>query len=304
MGLTGGKAARWLMVKDEDLKFMDKAGTLAPALNRLIRTGYVKDDEKAWLGFGLGLTGKGVIAIEMLFRNFLIYMRKSNFDELGTWINTLELSKNNSLKLTRDSLHFIEYEPPVGKAFDNYLNDLGTLENLRHLEVEQPQQDRGELIDDIFQHIGEINTLFEHKLGRRLFCTPPEVYPKLSKAVRGRNVNYTDFVASVALLIDRVCHKEIGGLVGLGNNHSGSIDTIESILKHNKIDYKPNIIITLRIIRGVRNTTFPLYDTGSDEVVQLKKLGIKFPIENPRDAAYTVLQSLNSCLVEMKNWFS
>ena len=304
LNLTGSKAALWLMVNDNDLKFMHKAGTLGPALNRLIRTGYIKDDDQAWLGFGLELTGKGLVAIEMLFSKFLKYMKKTNSGELGTWISTLELSENNSLNLIRDSLHFIEYEPPVGKAFDNYLNDLGTLENLRHLEVEQPQQVRGELIDDIFQHISDINKLFEHKLGRKLFCTPPEVYPRLSKAVRGRNVNYTDFVASVALLIDKICHKEIGGLVGLGNNLSGSIDIIESILKHNKIDYKPNIIITLRIIRGVRITTFPLHDTGSEEVVQLKKLGIKFPIENPRDAAYTILQSLNSCLVEMKKWFS
>lgn len=303
MGLTGGKAARWLMVKDEDLMFMDKAGTLTPALNRLIRTGYVKDDDQAWLGFGLGLTGKGVIAIEMLFRNFLKYMKRTNSDELGTWIDTLELVNDNSLKFIRDSLHFIKYQPPVGKAFDNYLNDLGTLENLRYLEVEQPQPDRGELIDDVFQHISDINKLFEHKLGRRLFCTPPEVYPKLSKAVRGRNVNYTDFVASVALLIDRVCHKEIGVLVEPGKNSSGSIDIIDSILKHNKIQYNPDTITTLRIIRGVRNKTFPMHDTGSEEVVQLKKLGLTFPVENPSEAAYTILQRLNSCLVDMKKWF-
>lgn len=276
MGLTGGKAARWLMVKDEDLMFMDKAGTLTPALNRLIRTGYVKDDDQAWLGFGLGLTGKGVIAIEMLFRNFLKYMKRTNSDELGTWIDTLELVNDNSLKFIRDSLHF---------------------------EVEQPQPDRGELIDDVFQHISDINTLFEHKLSRRLFCTPPEVYPKLSKAVRGRNVNYTDFVASVALLIDRVCHKEIGVLVEAGNNSSGSIDIIDSILKHNKIQYNPDTITTLRIIRGVRNKTFPMHDTGSEEVVQLKKLGLTFPVENPSEAAYTILQRLNSCLVDMKKWF-
>jgi hypothetical protein len=240
----------------------------------------------------------------MLFRNFLKYMEKINSDELRTSINTLELVDNNSLKLIRDSLHFIKYEPPVGKAFDNYLKGIGTLENLRYLDVEQPQPDRGELIDDVFQNISDINKLIEHKLGRRLFCTPPEVYPTLSKAVRGMNVKYTDFVASVALLIDRICHNEIGVLVEPGNNLSGSIDIIESILKHNKIQYEPDTITTLRIIRGVRNKTFPIHDTGSEEEVQLKKLGLTLPVENPGEAVYTILQILNSCLVDMKKWFS
>jgi hypothetical protein len=291
------------MIEHEELKYMFEAGTLFSALNRLIKTGYVIDDDKAFLGFGVEITGKGIIAIEMLFCKFLNYM-KNNPGEHDPWINTLDRYKNNSLELIRDSLHYINNEPPVRKAFDNYLNDLGSLENMASFEVEQPQPDRGELIDDIFQHISDINKLFEHKLGRKLFCTPSEVYPKLSRAVRGKNVNYTDFVASVALLIDRICHKEIGGLVGLDNNLSGSIDIIESILKYNKIGYKPNIITTLRIIRGVRIKTFPMHDTGSEEVVQLKKLGIRFPIENSREAAYTILQSLNSCLIEMKNWFS
>ena len=50
LSLTGAKTGLWLLVQDNELKFMYKAGTLGPALNRLKMTGYVKDDDKAFAG--------------------------------------------------------------------------------------------------------------------------------------------------------------------------------------------------------------------------------------------------------------
>jgi hypothetical protein len=253
---------------------------------------------------GLELTREGLIAIETLFRKFLKYMKKSNSDELGTWINHLELNKNNSLVLIRDSYHFITIESRVGKAFHAYLNDLESLENLTSFKVEEPEPDKGELVDDLFQHIGDINKLFEHKLARKLFCPPPEAHSIMSKAVRGKKVNFTDFIASVALVIDGICHKEIGDLVEPGKASEKSINKIESVFKHNKIQYKPDILAALRAVLTLRNKSLPMHSTGSEEVVQLKKIGLPFPIGNPGEAAYAILQSLNSCLVEMKTWLA
>lgn len=109
LSLTGGKSGLWLMAQDKELKYMYKAGTLGPALYRLIKAGYVKDDNKALFGMGLELTREGLIAIE--------YMKKSSPGELRTWINNLELNRNDSLVLIRDSYHFYTNVSEVEKAF-------------------------------------------------------------------------------------------------------------------------------------------------------------------------------------------
>jgi hypothetical protein len=300
----GGGISASALIADEDLKFMHGVGNLIPALYRLKRTGYVEEDDEG--NEDLQLSRDGLIATETLFRKFLPYMKESNPDKLDTWINTLERHKNSIWELIRDSYHFIvlKREPLVEKAFYGYLNELGSLENVTAFEVEGSEPDIGTLIDDMFQHLGDINRLFEHKLGRKLFCIPAEAHSTMNKATKGKEINYTDFIASVALVLDGICEKEIGGLAEPGKNLQGSINKIESIFKHNKINYNPNTITTLRAIRQLRNMTFPIHDAGSQVIVQLQRLGLSFPVENSRDATCAILQSLNSCLVEMKSWLS
>jgi hypothetical protein len=50
-------------------------------------------------------------------------MKKNNPDDQDTWINALELDKNSSRELIRH----IKNQPLVGKAFTEYLNDLGNV---------------------------------------------------------------------------------------------------------------------------------------------------------------------------------
>ena len=211
-------------------------------------------------------------------------MKKSNPDELGIWTNNLDLNANNSLILIRDSIHFIRNVPIVRDTFYSYLNDLGSLDNLASFEVEQPEQNLGELIDDLFQDMDDIKKLFEHKFGKKLFCISPGVPSTMSRATKGREVDYPNFVASVALVIDSICHKELGSLLETGKKCPGSLDKIENILNHNNVSYNPGTILKLRNIRRVRNTTPPLHDTGPKGVDDLENIGLTFPIKDPREA--------------------
>jgi hypothetical protein len=123
LSLTGTKTALWMLVAYGDFNYMHGVGTLLPALYRLRKTGYVKGDD-----MNLELTGEGIKAIELLFFKFLKYMEKSKPNELRTWINTLKLDRHSSQKLIRNSYHYIINVPDVREAFNNYLNELGSLE--------------------------------------------------------------------------------------------------------------------------------------------------------------------------------
>lgn len=153
----------------------------------------------------------------------------------------------------------------------------------------EPEPDLGTLIDDIFQDIGDVDRLFTHKFGRKLFCLPPEPHSLMNKATRGQEVDYAGFVAPVSLVIDGICHHDIEGSIERGKDIQGSINKIENILKHKNIPCNPDTIATLRTIRSLRNTTLPMHDTGSQVVDHLQKLGLRFPIENEREALFTIL---------------
>jgi hypothetical protein len=286
------------LIENEDLKFMHKVGNLVPALNRLQLTGYVEERNG-----GLQLTRDGHLTTEMLFRKFLEYMKTSSPQELETWINALERHKNSSWELIRDAYFHIHKQPLMERAFHDYPNDLENLENIT-FEVKQPETDLATLIDNVFQDIGDIDRLFKHKLGQKLFCIPNETHSIMNKATRGREINYTNFIGSIGLVIDGICHHEIRNLLEPGKNFNCSINEIESILKHNNIHYNPDTITTLRKIRRLRNKTLPIHDTGSEVVDLLPELGLTFPIKNHRDAAFTILRILRSCLEEMKTWFA
>jgi hypothetical protein len=119
------------LISEPDLVFMHKAGNLVPCLRRLKKTGYVENNDE-----DLQLTGNGLIATELIFRKFLTYIKKNYSDKLASWINILELHKNRSWDLILNAYFFIKNEPLMRNAFENYLEDLETLENLATFRVE------------------------------------------------------------------------------------------------------------------------------------------------------------------------
>ena len=123
----------------------------------------------------------------------------------------------------------------------------------------------------------------------------------LHKATSGQ-VNFPDLVATVGTIIDSICSKEIDALL-ISKQITGSINKIKTLLDEKSIHYNPNTISTLRTLHHIRNTTFPIHKAGPELIPHLQKLNISFTIDDYKDAASKILSSLNSCLVDMKEWF-
>lgn len=92
----------------ENFKFMDKAGNLKPALFYLRDTGYVE-----YSGENLYLTGKGMKTTKLLFRKFLIYIKRNYSDTLSTWIRILEPRKDSNREFIRDLCFYTQKEPSM-----------------------------------------------------------------------------------------------------------------------------------------------------------------------------------------------
>ena len=161
----------------------------------------------------------------------------------------------------------------------------------------------GRLIEDIFLNLDDINRLFEYRFECKLFVPPIAAQTMLNRATRGKEVKLTEFVATLGSVIDGIYNKEIDTLVGSKTQDSGSINKIKSLLEKENMSYDLKTIEILRTLHHLRNTTFPIHETGSKIISHLQKLNISFPIEDYKDAAVKMLQSLNSCLLEMKLWF-
>jgi hypothetical protein len=278
-------------------------GKLNSELSYLIKTGYVEgsDDD-------LQLTGKGLITTISIFRKFLIFIK--NDEEysvtLSTWINFLELRQGNSWEFTRDAFFYIEgtgREPLMANAFNDYLRHLESIENVLSFEIQE--YDIGTLIDDIFLNIHDVNRLFGHKFSSRLFCPPVSSQTLLRQAASGKQVRFTDFVATLGLVIDGICDSEVNSLLHPTQLAAckGSIDKIQALLEDRNINYNAKYIAKLRTLCKLRNTIFPIHEAGSKSIDLLQDLNISFPIKNEKDAALKMLQAFNSCILEMKVWF-
>ena len=290
-----GSTVTFLNLQSEDeLHWMNEARNLKPSISYLQRTDYVDD--------GLQLTGKGLKTTEELFRKFIVYMKRENSDELSTWIDTLERHKNNIWWLIHDTCFFIRNQTEVGKVFDRYLEDIGSIENIIDFEIEE--HNLGSLIEDIFINLDELNRLFQHKFKCKLFCPPVVACSFMSRSTKRKNVDLAQLVTTIGSVIDEICHKEINALLGSSKNINGSIKKIVTILENDAIDYDPNTIEMLRTLHYLRDTTFPVHAGGSELITHLKKLQIPYPIDDPEEAALKILQILNSCLLDMKKWFS
>lgn len=197
-------------------------------------------------------------------------------------------------------VHFrILNEPEVRDAFREYLDDLGRIDDVDSFEV--IKHDMRTLIDDIFLNLVEINRLFENKFRSKLFCTPLSSQPYLNRSAAGKEINFTDLVATIGLIIHAICHKDIDKLLIAKKN--GSIDKISTLLDERGISYDMDTMSKLRALNSIRNKTFPLHEAGPEIIVSLSKAGVGFPITDYRNAAYKLLSTFNLCLREMKKWF-
>jgi hypothetical protein len=132
----------YVLRSEEHFKFMDAIGRLSPMLTYLLRTGYIESD-----GYHIFLTGEGMRITISIFRKFLDFIKRFYPDKLSRWIRTLDLIKNTSRELIRDSYFYIKKEPLMEEAFKHYLNEIGTIENVDTFEVNI--YDLGILIEDI-----------------------------------------------------------------------------------------------------------------------------------------------------------
>lgn len=181
---------------------------------------------------------------------------------------------------------------------------LQTLDNVDIYEVEM--HDMSTLIDNIFINIHELNRLFENRFRCKLFCPPVSSQSILHNAVKGKNINFTDLVATIGLIINEIWHKEIDTLLTSKPPPTGSINKINALLDEMGINYDNNTIRKLRTLYSIRSKTFPLHEAGPEIINLLKRLDITFPINqyNDKESAYKILQGFNLCLIEMKGWFN
>jgi hypothetical protein len=279
---------------------MHMAGKLNSQLTYLEKTGYVEgsDDD-------LQLTGEGFKITISIFRKFLTYIKKNYSSTLSDWINHLELRQGDSWEFIQNAFFYIKGAgrvPLMENAFNDYLRHVKSIENVLSFEIQE--YDIGTLIDDIFLDMHDVNRLFEHKFNRRLFCRPVSCQSLLRKAAGGTQVRLTDFVATLGLVIDGICH-EVNSLLDPTRlaDCKGSIDKIKALLDDRNIIYNANYIAKLRTLPKLRNKIFPIHETGSESISLLQDLNISFPIENEKDAVLKMLQAFNSCLLEMKVWF-
>jgi hypothetical protein len=286
----------FILRSGEYFKFMDEVGKLGPMLTYLLKTGYIEGDN-----YHIRLTGKGMNTTIWLFRKFLIFIKRYYPDKLSSWINILDLKKSNNRELVRDSYFYVKEESPLKEAFEHYLNEIDTIENVETFEVDV--YDLNRLIEDVYLNLDDINRLFEDRFKCKLFLPPVAAQTMLNRATRGKEVKFTDFVATLGSLLGGIYDKEIDRLLESTTHESGSISKIKSLLENENISYDPKAIETLRAIYRLRSTTFPIHETGSEIIHHLQKLNISYPIEDYKSAATKILQSLNSCLLEMKLWF-
>jgi hypothetical protein len=276
------------------LHSMDAIGKLNPELVHLEKNDYI-DKQNG----NLQLTAKGLKTTILLFRKFIKFIRKFHAEDLSYWIKSFDYHKWDDWDLISNIYFNIERQPELKKAFTNYLDDLESIEQVDSFEINI--YNPNELIDIIFLNMDEINNLFENKFGCKLFCPTLAAQSMLHKAT-SRQVNFPDLVAIVGTIIDSICHKEIDALL-TSKDITGSINKIKILLDEKSIHYDPNTISALRTLHHIRSTTFPIHKAGPDIIPHLQKLNISFTIDNYKDAASKILNSLNSCLVDMKAWF-
>ncbi len=291
--LEKGEMLTYNTLKQKDDLLYTPPQKFSAELTYLVASNYIEKQSQ-----GLVLTAKGIRTIESLSKKFIEYMKEKYASELSVWISQFDYYKNQTSELVTQVYFRIQNEPGVGDAFRQYLEDLGRIDDIDAFEVRR--HDIRTLIDDIFRNMDEVNRLFENKFKCKLFCPPLASQSSLNSATRGKEINFTDLVATIGLIIHEICHKDIDKL--LISKQNGSVNKITTLLDEKGINYDMETVAKLRALYHIRNKTFPLHEAGSEVIDSLKKVAINFPISDYKDAAYKLLTTLNLCLLEMKKW--
>lgn len=160
----------------------------------------------------------------------------------------------------------------------------------------------GSIIDEIYVSMAVVDKLFQRRFQHSLFCVPLDAQSILHNAVKGE-VKLTDLVAAIGLVLDGICEREIELMLGKPKGMQGSINKLEALLKKEGFSYEPRTISTFKALHNVRSSISHIHNTGPKIIEILQKLNIAYPIDNDRAAALTLLQNLNKCIKEMKDWF-
>lgn len=111
---------------------MNELGRLIPALSYLRKIGYVEGPD-----LNLGLTGKGLETTVSFFRKFHTYPKANRNDDLSTWIDSLDINRNNISALIRDAYMYIQTKTPVTNAFNDFIDQVVAIENVTSFEVHE-----------------------------------------------------------------------------------------------------------------------------------------------------------------------
>jgi hypothetical protein len=280
---------------NDDLRFMPFE-TFWAEVKYLEDSQYINTSED-----GAQLTAKGVKTTELLFTKFIEYGNEYYKNELNKWNGIFNYSKTQGKKILVSQVYFrIINEPELDKIFKKYLEAIVYLDNIESINVKNQSFDT--LIINIFLNLEEVNILFENKFGYKIFCPSYASQSTLHKAANGKTINFTDIVATIGSIIDKICHNYMDTLIKQ-NHISGSINKIKSLLDKYEIKDESNIIEKLRALYAIRSKTFPIHPGGVDVIRPLQKLNINFPINDYKDASYKILENFNLSLLEMKKWF-
>jgi hypothetical protein len=284
--------------QDEDLYYIHD-DQFRPDLRYLIESDYIKSSSSNVLTISV----KGVRTVQSAARKFMVYFRKNYAN--NEWIGAIDFWKDETYNFVTQVFFRIKTQTEVGDAFRKFLGSIESIERIENVNsnetYEMRSSDSDTLIDDIFVKIDGINRLFQRRFNYILFCPPLSLQSALHKATKERVTNFPQVVATVGLVINEICHKEIDTL--LQSKLDGSINKIEALLKKNGISYDTNTIDVLRTLVRIRNLMPPTHSGGPELLEYLKKLDIPFPINDPHNAAFKILNAFDSCLIKMEEWF-
>ena len=197
------------------------------------------------------LTAKGVKTTESLFTKFIEYGNEYYKNELNKWNGIFNYSKTQGKKILVSQVYFrIINEPELDKIFKKYLEAIVYLDNIESINLKNQSFDT--LIINIFLNLEEVNILFENKFGYKIFCPSYASQSTLHKATNGKTINFTDIVATIGSIIDKICHNDVDTLIKQ-NPISGSINKINALLDKYGIKDESNIFEKLRALYAIRS---------------------------------------------------
>ena len=228
---------------------------LRAELQYLIRNNYIST-----VNSNLELSGKGLRITELMFKKFIIFIKRKYAEKLSHWIKEFDYWKGQDSKQICTVYFRIQKEPLVKNAFNDYLDNLETIEQVDSFEIDVA--DLTGLIDDIFSNMDQLNRLFHSKFKCDLFCPPLISHQMLINATRENQIDFVKLVQIIGTIIDEICHKEINALL-ISKPNGGSINKLTLLLQEKNVTYDTSTIDMLRTLHDIRSKIYPVHETGS-----------------------------------------